>query len=1112
MLRLVLGRINSGKTTYMQTLIRDCAAKGKSRVILLVPEQFSFESEKRIIQLLGEKAALDVEVCGFSRLAQNIIGENQPLRRLDDAGRIALMSTALEQTADKLSVYGRYAKSTAVISEMLTVSTELKQGAVTPEMLEESARRLPEGMLRSKLSDLAVITSAFDALVSQSFSDDRDLLTVLARKLEEEPCFKNTTVFADGFKGFTAQELEVLSHIIAQSDDTYISLCTDKIYGEEYDISPFACVRATARKLMDTAKKRNVAVCQVTPPEFEGRYKSEAIEALEKSLYASKPAVYGGKADEVCIFSAKTAYEECDFVALTIKKLLREENYRCRDIAVISRSEGNYSKVLRSALKKHGVPVFEDKRRPMAVCPPVVAARALAEIAARGISSDAVFRLLKTQLAGLDTQQTGELENYVYLWRIDGSGWLKEWVANPSGLGSGVTAKDVQMLEKLNAYRERCTAPLAKYIKAAKKAETARDMASALYNCLTEYGAQDNLKTLARKLDLGGETAEAVELGRIWDSLMNMLDQLAGALGDLRINASRFYELFSLVLGVQDMGVIPSGIDEIIIGSADRIRVNRPRAVFAVGVNEGIFPKRPSSGKVLNDADRRTLTDIGLNIVEPYEYAFLEERHIAYNALCCADERLYVSYCSTDFGGNECAPSELVAKIKACLPECKQTDIKAYTPLELIESEASAFELMALSRSENGSLRSTLEYCFEGRDEYADKTQALNRLGKSENFRIGDAGVAKEFFGNDIHASATRIEDFSKCPFMFFCRHGLRLSEIKRAEMDSMLSGTVVHFVLENLVAKFGKGLVDLDEESVKNEIEALLNIFLEENMGGTEEKDARFVYLYSRLVSSLCVVAARLVNEMKLSDFEPADFELQIGSDTPQVPALEINLPDGGKVVLNGKVDRVDVLKTEEQTFVRVMDYKTGSKSFKLVDVLNGLNMQMLLYLFAIKANGKERYGNVVPAGVLYVPAKGKGGRINHSDSKEEILSAVVKEGRMTGLVLDDDRVIHSTDRECTGTVIAGRSDMAESLISLEALGKLEDTVLDTVREMGTKLHKGFVEPKPVSGGTYSLPCDYCAYSDICLREEGGPVNEYPSMKHKDCLELLMKEGTEDA
>ncbi len=1112
MLRLVLGRLNSGKTTYIQTLIKECVQKGEGRVILLVPEQFSFESEKRTIRMLGEKAALDTEVCGFSRLAQNIVGEKRPLRRLGGAGRIALMSTALEQTADKLTVYGKYAKSTAVISEMLTVSTELKQGAVTPEMLEASARKLPDGMLKNKLTDLSLVTAAFDSLVSQSFSDERDLLTVLSHELETKHYFSNATVFVDGFKGFTAQEIEVLSHIIAQSKDTYISLCTDTVYGDEYDISPFACVRATARKLIDIAKKRNVSVGQVTPPAFDGRYKSKAIEALEASLYSSRPSVYEGNADEVCIFSAKTAYEECDFVALTIKKLLREENFRCRDIAVISRSEGNYSKALRSALKKHGVPVFEDKRRPMAVCPPVVAARALTEIAARGISSDAVFRLLKTQLAGLDTHQTGELENYVYLWRIDGSRWLSEWVANPSGLGSGVSARDVQILETLNAHREMCTTPLVRYIKATKKAETARDMATALYNCLTEYGVQENLKNLAVALDSNGETAEAVELGRIWDSLMDMLDQLAGALGDLRISASRFYELFSLVLGVQDMGVIPSGIDEIIIGSADRIRVNRPRAVFTVGVNEGAFPKKPSSGRVLNEADRRTLTDIGLNIVEPFEYAFLEERHIAYTALCCADERLYVSHCSTDFSGKECAPSELVARIKACLPGCKQTDIKAYTPLDLIESEASAFELMALSRSENSTLHSTLELCFEGRAEYADKTEALNRLGKSENFRIEDVAVATKFFGKDIHASATRIEDFNKCPFMFFCRHGLRLGEIKRAEIDSMLSGTIVHFVLENLVAKFGKGLVDLDDENIRKEIEELLNIFLEENMGGTEEKDSRFVYLYSRLVSSLCVVAARLMNEMRLSDFEPADFELQIGSDTPQVPALEINLPDGGRVVLNGKVDRVDVLKTEEQTFVRVMDYKTGSKSFKLVDVLHGLNMQMLLYLFAIKANGKERYGNVVPAGVLYVPAKGKGGRINHSDSEEEIISAVVKEGRMSGLVLDDDRVIHSTDRECTGTVIAGKSDMAESLISLEALGKLEGTVLDIVRQMGMGLHNGFVEPKPVSGGTYSLPCDYCAYSDICLREEGAPVNDYPTMKHKECLELLMKEGTDDA
>ncbi len=1112
MLRLVLGRINSGKTTHIQSLVKSCVQKGESRVILLVPEQFSFESEKRIISLLGEKVAMNVEVCSFSRLAQNAVGETLNARRLDEAGRVALMSTALEQTADKLNVYGKYARSTAVVSEMLNIYAEFKQGAVTPERLEEASHSLPDGMLKNKLRDLSVILSAFDALAAQSFSDDNDLLTLFARKLEQENLFSDAVVFVDGFKGFTAQEINVLSYMIPQSRDTYVTLCTDKVYGDEYDISAFACVRATARKLIDTAKKRGVAVGQEFPPEYDGRYKSKAIETVEKSLYSTTPEVYEGEADEVCIFTARTAYEECEFVALSIKKLLREENYRCRDIAVISRDEGRYSKALRAALKKHGVPVFEDKRRPMAVYPPVVAARAIIEIAARGFSSDAVFRLIKTQLAGLNVEEAGEIEAYTSLWNIDGSRWQKKWVASPNGLGVGLTEKDEKELEHLNTLKDKVILVLGRFCDAFKRANTAREMAAAVYNCLAELNVPENLKAMAKALDKSGETAEAVELGRVWDKLMDMLDQLASALGDTEITAPRFYELFCLVLGVQDMGVIPGSIDEIIIGSANRIRVNRPRAVFVVGVNDGAFPQKPSSGRVLGDSDRRTLTDMGLNLVEPLEYAFLEERHIAYNALCCAYERLFVSHCSTDFGGNECSASELIGKITACLPKCKKTDIKDYSPLELIESEASAFEQLAEGWSSNSVLEATLNYCFDEKEGYSDKISALKRIGKAENYRIDNAETAVSFFGKDIHVSATRIEDFNKCPFMFFCRHGLKLGDQKHSEIDSMLSGTVVHFVLENLVAKHSKGLVELSDEEIKEEIKKLLDVFLEENMGGTDEKDARFVFLYSRLLNSLCVVAARLVNEMRLSDFEPADFELQIGSNEPEIPALEIDLPDGGRVILNGKVDRVDVLKTEEQTFVRVMDYKTGTKSFRLTDVMHGLNMQMLLYLFAIKANGKERYGNVVPAGVLYVPAKGKGGRINHSDSKDEVMASVVKESRMSGLILDDDRVIHSTDRDCTGTVIAGKSDMAESLISLEALGKLEKTVFGIVREMGNKLHCGRVEPMPVSGGTYSVPCDYCSYADICLREEGSAVNSYPNMKHKECIEFLMKEETEDA
>ncbi len=1112
MLKLILGRINSGKTTLVQNKIKTLVERGKENLFLIVPDQFSFVSEKSIITLLGEKQALKVEVCGFSRLAENAVGDTKGVRHLDDAGRVALMSVALEQVADKLTVYGRFARSTAVVSEMLKISDELKKCAVLPEDLEKTAHKLPDGMLRKKLMDLSLVTAAFDALVAQQFTDDRDTLSLFAKKLEQEHMFSGTTVFIDGFKGFTAQETDVISRMVAQSENVYITLCTDKVYTDEFDVSAFACVRDTARKLIDIAKKSGVSAGFEVPPEYSGRYASKVLETLENSLYSSTPQVYEEKADEVCIFNARTAYEECEFVAINVKRLLREENYRCRDIAIISRSEDEYSKALRSALKKHGVPVFEDKRKPLSIYPPVVLVRAAVEIASKGYSTDAIFRLLKTQLTSLSVEETSELEEYVYLWQIDGRKWLHNWTFNPSGMGNAENEKDREKLARINCLRSSVVEPLSNMCERIKKAVTAEEKITVVYKYLVEIKVPENLKKLAQRLDKGGETAEAVELGRVWDKLMEIFDQLAVSLGETAVSASRLAELFNLVLGVQDMGVIPGGIDEITIGSADRIRVNRPRAVFVVGANDGVFPKKPSQGRVLGDADRRTLTEMGLRVTEPSQYTFLEERHLAYNALCCASERLWITCCKTDFGGNECAPSELIAKVRNCLPNCRFTDITDYSPLDMIESEASAFELAAKGWNTQSVLESTLKSCFDERDGYAERIAALERTGKPEALVINDKETAYKLFGNDIHISATRVEEFNKCPFLFFCRYGLKLNERRKAEIDSMLGGTVVHFVLENLVASYGKKLIELEKEQLIDEIKALLDKFLAESMGGAEEKDERFVFLYNRLCDSLYVVAQRLINEMKLSDFEPADFELQIGGSEPQVPAFELDLPDGNKMILSGKVDRVDVLKTDEETFVRVMDYKTGTKKFNLNDVMHGLNMQMLLYLFAIRANGSERYGKVVPAGVLYVPAKSKDEKLNRNTDEEEIKLNIIKDGRMSGLVLDDDRVIHSTDRDCTGTVIAGRSGMSDSLISLEQLGLLENIVCDSVREMGGKLHEGKISPKPNFGGSYKIPCEYCAYSQVCLHEGDSQENEYGSMSHKDCLARLTKDGEEDA
>ncbi len=1112
MLKFVTGRINSGKTTYIRNVIKEKLNSGAEKVYLIVPEQFSFESERSMLTLLGEKAALKVEVCSFSRLAQNVLGDIHGVRRLDEAGRVALMSTALDETADKLNVYGRFSRSIGVVSEMLKISDEFKKCAVTPAMLDETAHKLPQGMLRKKLSDLSVVVSAFDALVAQRFSDSRDDLTLLADKLLDDKFFSGITVIIDGFKGFTKQEFDVIARIISQSEDVYVTLCLDEIFAGEYDITPFASVRDTARKLMDIAKKNSVAVSRIRVPEYSGRYVSPCLEALESELYSVSATPYECDCSDVTVYSASTAYEECDYVAVTIKRLLREEGYRCRDIAVISRSEDEYSKSLRAALKKHGVPVFEDKRRPLASQPPVVMARAAIEIAARGYSTDAVMRLLKTQLTLLTVEEISELENYVRMWKIDGRKWLDTWCNHPSGLGQSLGEKDKKYLAHLNLLREKCVLPLEKFRVTFRKSSDATDMMKSVYNYLIDVKAPENLKKLAVALNNSGEKSDAVELGRVWDKLMLILDQLATALAESKTDPEHMLQLFSLVLGVQDIGVIPHGIDEITIGSAERIRVNRPRAVFVVGVNDGVFPKKPSLGRVLGDADRQILTDMGLSVASASQNDFIEERYIAYSALCCASERLYVSCCHTDFSGGEKNPSELIGQIKRILPRCKMIDSSDFADIDLIQSEASAFEVAAKNWKTESVLSSTLKACFADMQEYDLRIKALERAGGKTDFKIENTETAGRLFGDDIYVSATKIEDYGKCPFMYFCRHGLKLNEQRTAEMDAMISGIVVHYVLENIVSKFGKQLVDFDSDRVKEEVVLLLDEFLRLNLGA-EQRDERFDFLYRRLCDSLCVVVTRLINEMKLSDFEPADFELQIGGKEPEIKQFEINLSDGGKVILSGQVDRVDVLKTENQTFVRVMDYKTGSKKFDLNDVMHGLNMQMLLYLFAIKANGKERYGNVVPAGVLYVPAKSASGRIGRDVTQDKLEAEVIKEGRMSGIMLDDDRVTHAVDTEHTGTVVAvNRKGMYDNLISLTQLAALEKKVTETVRQMGESLHCGLIPAQPKFGGTYKLPCKYCLYADICLHEGESEENDYGTAKFGECLEILEGEGEENA
>ena len=1122
MLYLILSRAGGGKTVHIMNLIEQFAKGGRKKLTLIVPEQFSFMSEKLMLEKVGAKSMADIDVLSFTSLGEKLVGRPalHERRRLDDSARAVLMRMALESVKDKLKLYANHASKKSVISEFIALSSEFKQNAVSTDSVRMALAAEKDGLLKMKLTDIATVLDAYDAMVSGSYFNPDELLDELYDILPESDYFKDRLVFIDAFRGFTVQEYKIIEQMLKKSTAVYVTLCTDNLQNSDDETELFAHTKRTAHRLISAAKKNGAPVAKPQylsmrskfnnfPPKFE-RYASPELSALEQELFSPAPNVYEEECDNITLCKAADIYAECEYIACTAKKLIRENGYRCRDIAVIARDSSAYEAPLRSALKKCGISVFDDSRQPVDTSPVVNLLTCAIGIASGGFDTETVLRYLKTELTDFSDEEISRVENYCYLWQINWGGWLKEWQQHPRGFGEEMKEEDTAELEELNALRRRIVAPLCD-LKSALDSTTGGEAAKAVFEFLEKVNVPENLKKLAESLAASGETGIALELDRIWNVVMDLLDSIATVAGERTVTASEFADIFDLMLSVQTVGSLPQGLDEITIGSADRIRTVTPKAVFIAGANSGVFPATPSSGSTLTDKDRRRLSEIGIELADYGEYKLAEEKLIAYNAFCCASHKLYVCCPERNAQNEQLAPSELYTKIKTLFPKCSEVDASCLDGLYYIEGESLAFEQLAKNRSESSTLGATLEEYFSGREDFTGRLDALERAGGLRDFTVADKEAARRLFGDNLYISASRVESFYKCPFSYFCRYGIKAMPRKIAELDPMQRGNVIHHVLEKLLLNYdAETLAEMSRAELLDIISSLMNEYLMAKLDGAE-RDERFLYLYNKLALSVCDVAERLIKELSLSDFRPVDFELSIGPDG-EIPSYEV-ATENGKISISGAIDRVDKAVINGKTYLRVVDYKSSGKAFKLSDVLQGLNMQMFIYLFALWQNGKEKYGEITPAGVLYYPANSPLISAERSEAPEDVAVKKQKKCRMQGIVLNDCDVVVAMDKSAGGLYIPvdfnAKGEMKGSLIRLGQLEKLKEKADEILVEMAESLHNGRIEAVPSYGASYKHVCQYCDYKSVCSYEENIPVRELYDTDLDEALRNL-EEGDE--
>lgn len=1086
MVHIVTGRAGCGKTAEV---LRRMKAEGKvRRQLLLVPEQASFETERRFCQENGNQAGRYGEVLSFTRLENRVLslagGGAQPV--LDEGGRLLVMYAALQSVSGNLSVYAMPSRKPEFLSSLITTMDELKSCCVTGAQLTQVGEET-EGLDGEKLRDLGLIFGAYEAMTARGSLDPRDRLTRLADKLKGYPFFRDQDVYLDGFTDFTPQQGLVLEQILRQAHSVTVTLTWGDREGEEEVFAPAQKTMAWLKRL---AAKAHCPVEEETLPVREG-VRSPALAYLEQNLFAQPMAPYAGEWDgSVFVGSCPTPREEVRWAAGEIRALVQQGNLRYRDIALSARSMDRYWEHIEGIFAQYDIPVFQSDMTDILQKPIFTLITSAMDAVNGGYAYEDMFRYLKTGLTGIGLEACDRLENYVLTWDIWGSRWTKAWTMHPGGYHQIFDEKAEQALGELNALRLEVIGPLETLKK--KNKHTIGDQVLALYTFLEEIHVPEALAARTARLLEQGEPELARQISQLWEIFCGGLEQCTALLGDMESDFAAFARLLRLLLSRYSVGSIPASLDRVTAGDAQRLANRACKVLFFLGADDGSIPQVTPGQGLLTDRDRELLEDYGLELSPRMEEKLGREQTIVYTACSQPRSKLYVTWPVSGESGGEKRPSFLVERLRTLFPEAQGTCVAADSPDRLRTLAAKLPEARdALSAD----------------PAYANRFQRLDRAAQWERGKLSPQAV-KTLYGEKVAMSASRMDQYKSCHFAYFLRFGLGAKDRRPAGFHAPEYGTFVHFVLEQVLraVRDKGGIGACTDQEIKDLTQGAVQEYVFTELGGMEHQTPRFKYLFRRLQKKVQAVVDNVAAELRSSDFQPIAFELGFGYGK-DLPPVEVQ-DNGVTLRISGFVDRVDGWVKDGRLYLRVVDYKTGRKSFDLTEVWNGLGLQMLLYLFTLEEKGRRVFDiDPIPAGVLYLPARDamiSGSRDMEEDARQKLLD---KELIRRGLILDDPEVLEAMEHPEGGIrflplrVSAKTGKISgDALVSAEKLGRLKGHTQAILKQICREISSGNIDADPFWRGPTRNACLYCEYFRACQFEEKQDHRRWiPSVKNSD-------------
>ena len=1117
-LQFIMGPSGSGKSHYLYQKVTEESLKyPEKNYFVLVPDQFTMQTQKDLVMASPRKGILNVDVLSFNRLAYRVFeetGGNQTTV-LDDVGKSFVLRKIAGDYESELKILGSNLKKTGFIGEVKSIISEFTQYDIQRETLDALLKENGKsGNFYYKLQDIKTIYEGFQDYLKGKYITGEEILDLLCESVPQSELLRNSTVVLDGFTGFTPVQNKLLRELLRVCDKVIVTVTMS----EHQRTNPlFKLSDEMIETLTKTARE---CKCEIEDsvylnqkPIYRFR-ENEALGFLEARLFRYSRAQFTKKQDSIQIYAAKNPKEETEFLAQQIRKLVRVQGLRYKEIAVIASDMETYANHVEKIFAQYEIPVFMDHKRSILLNSFVEYLRSLLAMAEQNFSYESVFRYLRTELTGLRTEEIDLLENYCVALGIRGyKKWQEKWIRRTKGMEEADQAL-------INDIRERFVKNLEGIMEVLKsRSKTVEEVTRALHTFFVENELQKKVKAYETMFGENGELALEKEYAQVYRIVMELFDKFVELLGDEKITLKEYCELLDAGLEEAKVGIIPPSPDQVLVGDIERTRVKDVKVLFFIGVNDAYIPGKAKAGGLLSQRDREKFEENGVTLSPGAKEKTFIQKFYLYSILTKPSEKMILTHSKASSEGSALRPAYLILDLLKMYPEMQIKDVeRAISKQELTKQSGLAFLVEGLQKKSDG-IGNEWKELYTWYKKHPEWSDTIEQIVEANFYQKPQDALTKrtaeKLYGKLLDNSVTRLEKFSACAYAHFLTYGLRLQEREMYQFQAVDMGNLFHGAMERFSTKLerqGETWLTISE----TEKEELIEESVEESIidyGNTIlYSSARNEYIITRLKRMMRRTVWALTNQLRCGDFVPEGFEMVYDSG-------KISLDDYNQMRLRGKIDRVDVCETEEEVYVKVIDYKTGTKAFDLTELYHGLQMQLVLYMNAAMEREAENHPDkkIIPAGLFYYQMKDPVlDKVGKEEERERLL---LKELRLDGVVNQSEEVLRRLDRDMEGQSlvipVARNKDKSLSktskVLSEEEFHLLATFAKQKMQTVGNEIMHGKTDINPYAMGERTA-CDFCPYKAICGFDEKIAGYEYrklgKSEKKEEILEKMRKEA----